>query len=1447
MKKDGIFSRFKLRVIPMLMAASLLCSNFVTINTYAEEAATEASSVVEEQSTEGNGEPEGQPGETEGAGTESTGTEGAGTESTGTEGAGTESTGTEGAGTESTEATEGTTEEQQTTDGNVDPATAEGEAEGTATGVVAYDFENMTEEELAAAGFTLDEDGNIIDATGTIVYTKGGHKESLNGHENPTEIIVPAKLGLVNAKYVTNMPEGVTLTVKARVSFDGETQTLTEGTDTEVFVEGGIITFEYSYSFDGSSAKAEDYNIVIKFDGETDNAHVSDGSIACDCDNMDESHTLSFDFRYADKTAPTVKSFCDINGNLSDEYVSNRTEDLTFYAEASDNCGISKVEIVTNIGNFTMDGPDENGKFSWHPSVSGVYHITKVIAYDTADPVNVSNDYPVNVKVYYNVPSEERDITAIKLNEREYYSACNMNEDGDAKPRVFLSGASGRELSEIVVTDSEGHTYHIKNVDSEEFGFVTYWGCTYTLPIKDVEGKVEYTFTPVYKKTSTGSASSQEPSANVTVTVDNKAPQGTLDFGFNTIDGYTAFSTSTDTLTTVSTSKDLEPKIVITSDEDLRKVTYQINGRTRTVCNPSKDDSGKYIIKIDYSAIENHTTEFIIDNVKMYDKAGNYNKFDNKLDYTHDEVGPEIRCFISHNGGPYKQYSYYPTKENQVVIRVRIYDNGRLDLSKYAPVFKIGANGKEIDSENVVLVKKYPEDSEQPKFAEYDVTLHADDGWDGVCLYIVAKDAAGNEGTGEGPSMVLDNVAPKLWFTYDPQPHTTQYGGDEFFSTTNVTIKAIVEEKHPDEKNIRAGIHVKGKTTGEISATWVREGDLYIGTFVTNGDDIYEITVNEKENTDWDWVGNNFVYRDNPGIPIPKFTVDSKSPEVEITFDNEDVKNQKYYNKARTATITVKDLTFADQASTVEIKSTYGSATAGSFSGNDGVYVATVPFSKDGIYSFTVTAYDKAGNPATIKTNEEFVVDTTEPKLSIEYNNNAAKNQMYYNASRMATVTVEDMTFSSELVEYGMQPIADGSPLPSLGSFSTSDMISTSYMTFDQDGTYAFVINCTDLAGNTSTSYISDIFVIDTTAPEVTFSGVENYSANNGTVAPTVSYVDKNMDMEATVVTMTGSNNGPVSVGNAVTKTENGFVVSYNDFAHDKSMDDLYTLSAKVYDLAGNESEEQIVFSVNRYGSVFVLGDAAKSLNENFYTNDPQDIVITEINVDELTYRDISISCDGDITELEKGSDYTVTAQGSDTTWKTYTYTLDSENFNKDGVYSVTVYTKDKATNSQDNKSRDAEINFAVDLTNPSIVTAGIASDEVYHEESHNVNINVADNMGLTSFQIFRDDKQIGSYTAEELEANGGTIELTLDEADQKAFDLKLVAVDVAGNEETTTYSNVMITSETASIGPEDPPLPPTPDPTNNHLIIFIILGFCVVAIASGAGIFAYKKKKVTE
>ena len=115
-----------------------------------------------------------------------------------------------------------------------------------------------------------------------------------------------------------------------------------------------------------------------------------------------------------------------------------------------------------------------------------------------------------------------------------------------------------------------------------------------------------------------------------------------------------------------------------------------------------------------------------------------------------------------------------------------------------------------------------------------------------------------------------------------------------------------------------------------------------------------------------------------------------------------------------------------------------------------------------------------------------------------------------------------------------------------------------------------------------------------------------------------------------------------------------GMVVQFYDFA--KGMDDIYTLSCKAVDKAGNETKSAIRFSVNRDGSAYEIDEATQKLLEQRYIRQPEDIVITEINKDDLCLTEISYSLEGKVVVLKQGSDYTIEKSGQEDQWKTYRY-----------------------------------------------------------------------------------------------------------------------------------------------------------------------------------------------
>lgn len=701
-----------------------------------------------------------------------------------------------------------------------------------------------------------------------------------------------------------------------------------------------------------------------------------------------------------------------------------------------------------------------------------------------------------------------------------------------------------------------------------------------------------------------------------------------------------------------------------------------------------------------------------------------------------------------------------------------------------------------------------------------------------------AIDLCGNETAEEdrvtSKYVIVDKTAPVIEVSYTSGGSTvTPAGADSSFYNASVTVNVSIAEKYLDYDNSLitvTGTLVDGSAyTQDITKNLTQGDGVYALSFEIASEGTFHVEVTAKDlagNAAENYVGNGFV-------------IDKTAPVITVTFDNNEPLNDKYYNADRTATIKVVDYTFDEAKANLVLTETYGVASVGSWSKTEtNTYVLAVTFSQDGIYSFTFDCVDKAGNKSDTVSITEFYIDKTAPEISVVYDNTDVKNEKYYNKVRNASVHVQEMSFDESLVEVNNQKIESLNDTPAIGKFSSSGFTNIAIIPFAKDGSYAYEISCKDLAGNTSTIYTSDLFVIDTTAPIVEFTGVGNYSANNGEVRPVLNYEDKYVDIQSTNVSLIGSNNGSISVKSTVEETTEGYKVTYSDFAYETEMDDLYTLTADVYDLAGNETKEQLIFSVNRFGSVYVISDATKELIDNYYTNKPVDVVITEINVDELTYKDVTVSRDGDVKELSADSDYTVSAQGNEVSWKSFTYTIPADNFALDGVYSVTVYSEDRATNVQDNRSKEAEIDFAVDTTAPGIVVSGLEKDTQY-DEGHQITVNATDNMSVTSLEVYADDELINSYDSEKLLADGGTESVVL--ANGEGMTITIVSTDIAGNESRLEYEGI-------SVGEVMGRIVPIPEPGSGDSIpaglIVAILAVLIISASAGVSVIIYRKRK---
>ena len=642
---------------------------------------------------------------------------------------------------------------------------------------------------------------------------------------------------------------------------------------------------------------------------------------------------------------------------------------------------------------------------------------------------------------------------------------------------------------------------------------------------------------------------------------------------------------------------------------------------------------------------------------------------------------------------------------------------------------------------------------------------------------------------------ILDNIAPEVTVTVlNP--------GDAENGIFNEDVRLRIDVTDPKAGETCAGLR---EVWYEITAAGnVNESGQ--GNWLLNGEETFsqEITV------DADTYNSNDVRvtacaadrADNEGtaqaIPLQ---IDVTAPSISVSWDLNDPANGRYYNATRTATVTITDRNFDPNRTELSITNTDGaSASIGGWTvsqdmgvSDSASAVCQVSFPEDGDYTFTLNAVDLAGNSTAYGQTDEFTIDKTAPVITVAYDNNDARHGNYYKESRTAAVTINEHNFDAASVQTAITASLEGQGIaaPSLGGFSGSGDVHTATVVYDADGEYTFDIQYTDLAGNPAQEYIPDHFTVDLTAPQVNIFDIVDQSANRDRVAPGVEYTDINYDPEGVEITLTGANSGDANVESSISAIENGQRIQYSDFARTEEMDDLYTLTAKITDLAGNLTEKAVRFSVNRYGSVFVLDEASHEwLHQGGaayrYANQETEIGVMEINVDEIDAYSIAVDRDGELKNLEEGSEFEVEKTRNEAAWRVNYYHIKAENFAEEGNYDVTITSRDKAANQVNNqtvKKSDGAlpIEFTIDKTAPTVVVSGIENGGRYMADSRNMMLDVKDNLALDTVSITVGDGEPEIIRAEELREADGIISRPISSSDRYQT-VRITAADAAGN-----------------------------------------------------------------
>lgn len=624
-------------------------------------------------------------------------------------------------------------------------------------------------------------------------------------------------------------------------------------------------------------------------------------------------------------------------------------------------------------------------------------------------------------------------------------------------------------------------------------------------------------------------------------------------------------------------------------------------------------------------------------------------------------------------------------------------------------------------------------------------------------------------------------------------------GNPLYNKAATATIK--VADTYSGIKTVNWSITAPHDSSANSAGTLsINDGNLSDGAWSKGGSDENIVTSVSRSLT-LDGNSDDMVLKvemiDNAGNRSEKsvsFSIDKVKPTVSVSYSNDyaDPEFKDYFNNNRTATVVVKERNFDTNSANAMISNSLGNAgtvsqwkeTRDAQNPDNSTYTATVTFEKDGRYLLSYSCNDRAGNTSDTVSTGEFIIDKIKPEVTVTFDNSTGKNG-YYSNVRTATINVKEVNF--EASRLGITGI-NGQDY-NLGGWTRRDDTYSSVITFSKDGVFTFDVSVKDKAGNVGNSVHVPEFTIDLIKPEIDIQNVTDRSANKGDVAPKIVFADKNIDKTSITVELYGANRGKVDIKDWYTLSDDGLTILFKNIEKIKENDDLYTLRVSATDLAGNVTKQEIMFSVNRFGSIYILGNNVKNVLDK-YVRKAEGLDITEINVDTIDKKKVTItlSINGVPTTLKEGTDYRIVAEESEGEWKQYKYIFEDSNFVKDGSYILTVASEDAAGNKNNNADadKDAEIKFGIDATAPIVEAINFEEGMYYDQNGMECVVSVMDNMLIDSVAIYVDDVQT-TYTED-----GEMYTFLIPESNRRQS-VKVVAKDKAGNETLVVYEGILV------------------------------------------------------
>ena len=549
------------------------------------------------------------------------------------------------------------------------------------------------------------------------------------------------------------------------------------------------------------------------------------------------------------------------------------------------------------------------------------------------------------------------------------------------------------------------------------------------------------------------------------------------------------------------------------------------------------------------------------------------------------------------------------------------------------------------------------------------------------------------------------------------------------------------------------------------------------------------------------------AFKDNAGYETGKkkgkygIVIDHLAPVITLDFQDDGQEGPyqggTYYNRVRSAIVTVTDWNFDPSSARWHISGKKGGYSLGSWHGNGKKHWCKIDFQSDGTYRVGLTVSDYSGNTASFKSGDEFTVDRTPPELLLWMDSGKACNKKYYSGTVMVYILLKEENGSRKQIHFYTGKGTEGkisqvhSPaLPFLRENKKRGWKIYSYAAL-KEGTYHISCHCQDKAGNRSAKKTIAPFVVDKTPPEIEWHNLRDGITYTGKVMPRISVSDQNLDDSLCRLDLCYGN------GAKAVKLESYMVMTgerhkkktfhWRDFPKEKKYDNRYLLRISVCDLAGNKpADREIAFYVDRFGARYQLPEETERYLENYYHNQEQDILVTAFSLHPLQ-TDVLINYNNEdfytvgpedckeqieiLTDRGEGEYHQILPaihQG----WYQTTYTIAKRVFEEEGNYSIALRSREMSDTLRSGEPGEngvdmaedsrfltesetilwtAPIEFVIDKTPPSVIIGGL-DQETYKADRKEYTITALDNMRL---------KKVRLSVRKEEEGRGKTILLT--------------------------------------------------------------------------------------